>query len=69
MKLAAAIAESGSRTLSEQFNSTRLIISDDVAQVQGLAAMTEQVAAAREQLIARTKAVLLDTSYAVSKDQ
>ena len=69
MKLATAIAESGSRTLSEQFNSTRLIISDDVAHVQGLAAMNEQVIEARKQLIVRTKAVLLDTSYAVSKDQ
>ncbi len=68
VKLATAIAESGSRTLSEQFNSTRVIVSDDVAHVQGLAAMNEQVTAAREQLIVRTKAVLLDTSYAVSNE-
>jgi hypothetical protein len=68
VKLATAIAESGSRTLSQQYNSTGMIVSSDVAHVQGLAAMNEQVSAAREQLIARTKALLLDTSYAVSKE-
>jgi hypothetical protein len=68
VKLATAISESGSRTLAQQYNSTGMIVSDDVAHVQGLAAMNEQVTQAREQLILRTKAVLLDTSYAVSKE-
>jgi hypothetical protein len=66
VQLSRVIAASGSRDLQEQFTQTNTFASSEIHEVSALVQANEVVGALREKLILRTRAVMLETSYAAS---
>ncbi len=60
------IAESGARELAHRFSATARFENSDIAKIHGLVEANQEAEGLREKLIARIRAVMLETSYAVA---
>jgi hypothetical protein len=69
VRLSKVIAESGSRELQEQFALTNTIPAADIANVSDLVKANDNATRLRDELMARIRTVMLETSYAAGSEK
>jgi len=66
IELAGIIAKSGSEELAERFENTNAFTESEVREIEGLAEANRKAEQMRNALVERVRAILLETSYAVT---